>query len=65
LVISARYDLSFLPHLTEQFHEEFERCGVPFDKAILPCGHYTSGVFPFSFMDGFLIANYFRKHLKS
>jgi pimeloyl-ACP methyl ester carboxylesterase len=65
LSISARYDLSFLPHLTQQFHEELERWGVPFDTATLPCGHYTTGVFPFNYLDGFLIANYFRKHLKN
>jgi hypothetical protein len=64
LIISARYDLSFLPHLTELFQAELRRWQVPFDTAVLPCGHYTTALFPFKYMDGFLIANYFRKHLK-
>jgi pimeloyl-ACP methyl ester carboxylesterase len=63
LMISARYDLSFPPHLTRLFYQELARWNVPFDTATLPCGHYTTAVTPFKYMDGFLIANYFRKHL--
>jgi hypothetical protein len=63
LMISARYDLSFLPSLTEQFFQELRRYSVPFDRFTLPCGHYTSGVFPFKYLDGLAIANYFRRHL--
>jgi hypothetical protein len=63
LMISARYDLSFLPHLTQLFYSELERWGVPFDTFSLPCGHYTSGKFPFNYLDGVVITNFFRKHL--
>jgi len=64
LVISARYDLSFLPYLTDQFHRELERCEVPFKTVVLPCGHYTSAQFPFKYVDGLVIANYLRNHLR-
>lgn len=63
LVISGRYDLSFLPNLTDQFCQELEHWEVPFEHARLPCGHYTSGTFPFKYIVGFLMLNYFRKHL--
>ncbi|MCS6806539.1 MAG: abhydrolase domain-containing 18 [Acidobacteriota bacterium] len=64
LMIWARYDLSFPPYLTHLFFDELRRWNVPFDTATLPCGHYTTGVTPFKYMDGFLIARYFRKHLR-
>lgn len=63
LVVSGKYDLSFLPYLTHHFHQELQRWEVPFKKVVLPCGHYTSAEFPFKYIDGFVIANYLRKHL--
>lgn len=64
LVISGKYDLSFLPELTEHFHQELQRWEVPFKKVILPCGHYTSAEFPFKYIDGLVMANFLRTHLR-
>ncbi|RMG51454.1 MAG: hypothetical protein D6723_10700 [Acidobacteria bacterium] len=64
LLISARYDLSFPPSLTAAFHRELDRWNVPYDTVILPCGHYTSGVFPFKYLIGFSIVTYLRRHLR-
>ncbi|HEY2931709.1 MAG TPA: hypothetical protein VGK99_08160 [Acidobacteriota bacterium] len=63
LLITARYDSTFLPELTEQLLAEYRRLAVPYERADLPCGHYTTGMFPFSFYDGYLITRYFTRHL--
>ena len=63
LMITARYDLTFLPYLSSWAFEEFERHNIAFDKAVLRCGHYTSGRFPFKFQLGYLITSYLRRHL--
>jgi hypothetical protein len=48
LMVSGRYDLSFLPELSQQAYDEFHRCGVRCEIKWLPCGHYTMGQFPFN-----------------
>jgi len=63
LLISARYDLTFPPDLSHLLFEEHDRHGIPYDVSFLPCGHYTSAMTPFKHRVGYLIANYFRKHL--
>lgn len=63
LMITARYDLTFLPYLADWAFEEFNRHGVAFDKAVLRCGHYTSGRFPFKFQLGYLITSYLHRNL--
>jgi hypothetical protein len=63
LMITARYDLTFLPYLADWAFEEFHRHGVAFDKAVLHCGHYTSGRFPFKFQLGYLITSYLHRNL--
>jgi hypothetical protein len=64
LLISARYDLTFPPDLAHLLMKEKDRWNVSYDVAYLPCGHYTSALTPFKHLDGFLICNYFRKHLR-
>ena len=63
LMITARYDLTFLPYLAERAFEEFRRHNIAFDKAVLYCGHYTSGRFPFKYQLGYLITSYLRRNL--
>jgi len=63
LMISGRYDLSFTPELSEKLFEACHRYDFNFDKALLPCGHYSLGEAPFKYMAGYLIMNYFRRHL--
>jgi len=63
LLITARYDSTFLPELTERLFAEYRRLRIPYERAELPCGHYTTGMFPFSFYDGYLITRYFVRHL--
>ncbi len=64
LLINARYDLSFPPDLSEILVEEFERLGAPYERFILPCGHYTTAKFPFNYLDGFVMARFLRRELR-
>lgn len=61
LLISAQYDLTFVPDLSEIFINDCERHGVPVEKIFLPCGHYTIGRTPFKYLDAFHIVNFFRR----
>lgn len=63
LLISAKYDLTFLPRLTEKVFSEYRRHGISFDAAKLPCGHYTTARFPFVWLDGWHICRYLHRHL--
>ncbi len=64
LYITARYDLTFPPDLAQLLFDEHHRLQVPYEKAFLPCGHYSSAITPFKHLDGFYIAKYFHKNLK-
>jgi len=55
LVIHAKYDLTFMPEYSEQVLENFARRGIDFVSKVLPCGHYTTGEFPYKFIDGWYI----------
>ncbi|NOT60384.1 MAG: abhydrolase domain-containing 18, partial [Acidobacteria bacterium] len=61
MFVSARYDLSFLPDLTDIFIADSRRHGVPHETAYLRCGHYTIGRTPFKYLDAFHILNFFRR----
>ncbi len=58
LTIHARYDLTFLPKYSEQVIENFRARGVDFVSRVLPCGHYTTGEFPYKFIDGWYIGSF-------
>jgi hypothetical protein len=63
LLIHARYDYSFLPYLSKQVLADYRRLGIPHSTLALPCGHYTSGEFPFKFALGLAMCQYLRTHL--
>lgn len=48
LMFAGRYDPTFLPRLSQQAFDEFDRCKVPYELHWLRCGHYTMGRFPFN-----------------
>ncbi len=52
LVVYANYDLTFPREYSLQVVEAFRRDGVRFQPRVLPCGHYTTGEFPYKYMDG-------------
>ena len=52
LLVYARYDLTFPVDLSRNLVNEFRERGIPHQVSVLPCGHYSTGVAPFKFMDG-------------
>jgi dienelactone hydrolase len=63
LLVYARYDTSFPVHLSRDLIHEFERLDVPYELAVLPCGHYTTGLTPFKYLDGYLLTKFLLKNL--
>jgi len=63
LLVSGRYDLTFRPELTRQAWAALEEQGVPFERLLLPCGHYTLGRFPFNYWAGARFIPFLRRAL--
>jgi hypothetical protein len=63
LLVYARYDLTFPVDLSKQFIQEFRRRNVPYTLGVLPCGHYTTGKPPFSYLDGYYLTKFLVKNL--
>ncbi len=63
LMIYARYDLTFPVDLSLKLVEELRRRRLPLDVAVLPCGHYSTGVAPYKFLDGFYLGKFLHKNL--
>jgi Alpha/beta hydrolase domain containing 18 len=63
LLIWARHDSTFLPVYSQQVLEYFRSRGLPHEVFALPCGHYTTGQFPFNILDGLVICRYLNRNL--
>ena len=63
LLIWARHDSSFLPVYSRGVLETFGELGLPHEVMTLPCGHYTTGQFPFNLMDGLAMCRFAARHL--
>jgi len=63
LLVYARYDLSFPLHLSRDAVREFCSHNESTEVRVLPCGHYTSGVTPFKYLDGYYLARFLHKQL--
>ena len=55
--------MTFPVDLSLNLIREFERRGIPHDVAALPCGHYSTGVTPFKYLDGFVLARFLDRNL--
>lgn len=68
-VIYAPYDLTFLREFSEAVVAEFQKRHLDFDAKVLPCGHYTTGEFPYKYLDGWYLGafvyNAFRELARS
>jgi len=62
--IFTRYDLTFPYELSRQAMAELDRLKIRHDEVVLPCGHYTLGEKPWSYIDGYKIATFLRKYLR-
>ena len=63
LLVYARYDLTFPVDLSRLLIREFDRLELPYDVSVLPCGHYSTGVAPFNFLDAYVLTRFLRKRL--
>jgi hypothetical protein len=63
LLVYARYDLSFPLELSRTLVREFRNRQVPHEVAVLPCGHYSTGVTPFKYLDGLTLCRFLSRHL--
>ena len=63
LLVYARYDLTFPVDLSRTLVSEFKRRGLPHEVTTLPCGHYSSGIAPFKFIDGYVLTQFLRRNL--
>jgi dienelactone hydrolase len=63
LLVYARYDLTFPVDLSRLFVDEFRRRAIDHELIVLPCGHYSTGVTPFKWMDGVLLCRFLSKRL--
>lgn len=60
-MIYAPYDLTFLREFSLQVVEQFQLHNMDFDAKVLPCGHYTTGEFPFKYLDGWYMGAFVYK----
>jgi Alpha/beta hydrolase domain containing 18 len=63
LLVWARHDSSFLPVYSRQVLEAFRQLQLPHEVFALPCGHYTTGQFPFNWMDGLAMCRFAARNL--
>jgi dienelactone hydrolase len=63
LLVYAKYDLSFPVDLSRQLVDEFRRCDVDPEVFVLPCGHYSTGIAPFSWIDGYVMVRFLMRNL--
>ena len=58
LLVWARHDSTFLPVYSQQVLRSFRELKLPHQVFTLPCGHYTTGQFPFNLMDGLAMCRF-------
>ena len=63
LLVYAKYDLTFPVDLSRDLVREFNRRGIGHELAVLPCGHYSTGITPFKYYDGFVLARFLDRNL--
>jgi hypothetical protein len=63
LLVYALYDLTFPLDLSKRLVHEFRARALPHEVAVLRCGHYSTGVAPFKFIDAYALIRFLRKAL--
>jgi Alpha/beta hydrolase domain containing 18 len=62
-LIWASHDSTFLPVYSKQVLKYFRENRLPHEVFHLPCGHYTTGQFPFNLIDGLAMCRFAARHL--
>jgi hypothetical protein len=63
LLVYARYDLTFPVSLSRRLIADFGALGLPHQSFVLPCGHYSTGVSPFKWVDGYVLTRFLHDSL--
>lgn len=63
LLVYAKYDLTFPVDLSRLLIDEFRRRDIATEVAVLPCGHYSTGIAPFKFIDGYYLGKFLKRNL--
>ena len=63
LLVYAKYDLTFPVDLSKLLVNEFSRRSISHQLLVLPCGHYSTGVTPFKWMDGITLCRFLNRAL--
>jgi dienelactone hydrolase len=63
LLVYARYDLTFPVSLSRRLVRDFAAMELPHEVVVLPCGHYSTGVSPFKWMDGYVLTKFLHGQL--
>lgn len=63
LLVYALFDLSFPLHLSRNIVRQYRLHGVPTQVRVLPCGHYTTGIAPFKYLDAFYLVRFLARSL--
>jgi Alpha/beta hydrolase domain containing 18 len=63
LLVWAKHDPCFLPVYSREAVEQFRVRKLRHEVFTLPCGHYTTGRFPFNLMDGLAMCRFLRRNL--
>jgi Alpha/beta hydrolase domain containing 18 len=64
LVVHATYDLTFPLDYSFDVHKNFDALKIDYVSKILPCGHYTTGEFPYKYLDGFYLGHFIYQSFK-
>ena len=62
-LIWASHDSTFLPVYSRQVLDRFRELELPHSVFNLPCGHYTTGQFPFNLIDGLTMCRFAARNL--
>jgi hypothetical protein len=63
LLVYALYDLTFPVALSRMLVNEFRTHRIDHQLTVLPCGHYSTGLTPFKYMDGFALCRFLSRNL--
>jgi hypothetical protein len=64
LVVHATYDLTFIEKYSLDVLSNFQAHGVDYVSKVLPCGHYTTGEWPYKYLDGWYLGSFVRSSFK-
>lgn len=63
LLVYALFDLSFPLHLSRDIVRQYRMRDIPTEVRVLPCGHYTTGMAPFKYLDGYYLVRFLDRHV--